>query len=300
MRTTDYVEYMVLPRMLALSEVVWSPAELRDWDGFTRRLPAHLGRLGTRSYNFRIPDVLGLEQDRLTLEEGTEVALRAPAEGGAILYTLDGPDPGAGAGVLDGLLHLPLDEDGVELAARIQLPDGRTGAVRRARFARASLARPVSFTWSRRIQGLGVEGFQGRFSSVEAVGGGQPSDLGGSLTEAGHRVPRVTLPDPAPSGRFGLRLTGYIKVPRPGIYTFFLSSDDGSRLTVADRLVVDHDGPHSMSEKSGQVALHRGWHPIQVTYFQGGGGQGMRLEVEGPGFPRREVPAGWFAHLRAP
>ncbi|MGM5470019.1 beta-N-acetylhexosaminidase [Flavobacteriaceae bacterium LMO-SS05] len=38
METTDYVEYMILPRMTALSEVVWSPKEARNWDDFKMRL----------------------------------------------------------------------------------------------------------------------------------------------------------------------------------------------------------------------------------------------------------------------
>lgn len=38
MRTTDYVEYMILPRMSALSEVVWSSKENKDWEDFSGRL----------------------------------------------------------------------------------------------------------------------------------------------------------------------------------------------------------------------------------------------------------------------
>ncbi len=38
MKTTDYVEYMILPRMTALSEVVWSSKESRNWDDFQQRL----------------------------------------------------------------------------------------------------------------------------------------------------------------------------------------------------------------------------------------------------------------------
>jgi len=38
MATTDYVEYMILPRMSALSEVVWSPEEGKDWNDFSERL----------------------------------------------------------------------------------------------------------------------------------------------------------------------------------------------------------------------------------------------------------------------
>jgi hexosaminidase len=88
-------------------------------------------------------------------------------------------------------------------------------------------------------------------------------------------------------------------VPRAGIYTFILSSDDGSRLTIGDQVVVDHDGPHAMSERRGQVALHRGWHPLEVLYFQAGGGKGLLLEVEGPGVTRREVPATWLGRVGA-
>jgi hexosaminidase len=91
-------------------------------------------------------------------------------------------------------------------------------------------------------------------------------------------------------------LEGFLRVPRKGVYTFFLSSDDGSRLTVGSQVVVDHDGPHGMAEEAGQIALHRGWHPLEIRYFQAGGGSGLLLEMEGPGLVRREVPAHWLAH----
>lgn len=42
--TEDHAEYMVLPRMAALAEVVWSPKELKDWTDFHKRLP-HLTKI---------------------------------------------------------------------------------------------------------------------------------------------------------------------------------------------------------------------------------------------------------------
>jgi len=59
MATTDYVEYMVFPRMLALSEVVWSPPDLRNWEGFVQRLPDHLRHLDALGVNYRQPEVVG-------------------------------------------------------------------------------------------------------------------------------------------------------------------------------------------------------------------------------------------------
>jgi len=256
--TTEYLEYMAFPRALALSEVVWSPSSQRDWGAFTQRLSSNLPRLEAQGVNFRIPDVLGLEEDRLSLEDSARVELSGAVTGGEIRYTLDGTEPGPSSSRYEGPFMMPLDENGTEVSARIYLEGGREGKVRRARFSRTHLMPATSVPWGGRSQGLAARGLAGQF------------------------------------------LNGFIRVPRKGIYTFFLSSDDGSRLTVGDRVVVNHDGPHSMAERAGQIALHRGWHPIEVRYFQSGGGYGLHLELEGPGVSRREVPAHWLAHSPGP
>ncbi|WOD42688.1 beta-N-acetylhexosaminidase [Hwangdonia lutea] len=59
MKTTDYVEYMILPRMSALSEVVWSSKEHRDWDDFSARLKTFKERY----------DALGLNYAKHTFEK---------------------------------------------------------------------------------------------------------------------------------------------------------------------------------------------------------------------------------------
>lgn len=51
--TPEKVEYMVFPRLLALAEVVWSPAGARDWADFRTRLPLALQRLDARGVNYR-------------------------------------------------------------------------------------------------------------------------------------------------------------------------------------------------------------------------------------------------------
>jgi hexosaminidase len=56
MTTPEHVEYMALPRMLALSEVVWSPRDLRDWESFRVRLEAQLPRLDALDVNYRRPE----------------------------------------------------------------------------------------------------------------------------------------------------------------------------------------------------------------------------------------------------
>ena len=53
MATSDHVEYMVFPRLLALAEVVWTPAALRDWNSFQARLPVQLRELERLGVNYR-------------------------------------------------------------------------------------------------------------------------------------------------------------------------------------------------------------------------------------------------------
>jgi len=50
--TTDYVEYMILPRMTALSEIVWSPKTSRDWDDFNNRLQHIVERYKSMGLNY--------------------------------------------------------------------------------------------------------------------------------------------------------------------------------------------------------------------------------------------------------
>jgi hexosaminidase len=228
------------------------------------------------------------------------VELSGAVTGGEIRYTLDGTDPGRSSSRYEGPFLMPVDENGTEVAARVYLEGGREGKVRRSRFSLTHLIPASSVPRGSRSQGLAAQGFTGRFRSVDSLEGGEGFDLSDLSPAAPSSIPRVTIPEGAPAGSFGLILNGFIRVPRKGIYTFYLSSDDGSRLTVGDRVVVNHDGAHSMAERAGQTALHRGWHPIELRYFQSGGGYGLRLELEGPGVTRREVPAHWLAHSPRP
>jgi hexosaminidase len=256
MKTTDYVEYMVLPRLLALSEVVWSPAETRDWGGFTNRIPTHLTRLSVHGYNFRVPDVLGLEHDGLTLGDAATVELSAPVEGGTIVYTLDGSDPDLSSPRYAGPFPVGVDEGGIVVSARVLMDDGRAGAVRRARFSKTALAPAVSVPFSSQVRGLAVEAASG-----------------------------------------GTTLSGFIRVPRTGVYTFFLSPGPGSRMTVAGRSVLDPTARARTSESAGQVALRRGWHPLDIQVRGEEGAERLHLEMEGPERPRTNVPGAWLVHM---
>jgi hexosaminidase len=90
--TPEYLEYMVLPRMPALAEVLWTTKEKKDWDGFNVRLQSHF-----RSYeqkglhfcpgNFTVNINPGSQNGKLT------VALSSEIVNSKIYYTTDGTEP---------------------------------------------------------------------------------------------------------------------------------------------------------------------------------------------------------------
>ncbi|MBN2312108.1 MAG: DUF4838 domain-containing protein [Candidatus Hydrogenedentes bacterium] len=96
---------------------------------------------------------------------------------------------------------------------------------------------------------------------------------------------------------FGMQFSGYINIRRDGLYTFYTSSNDGSRLYIGSTLIVDNDGLHGLQDKGGFVALRAGWHPITVDYFQEGGTTGLAVDYEGPGLKRRAIPRRALAYV---
>jgi hypothetical protein len=88
---------------------------------------------------------------------------------------------------------------------------------------------------------------------------------------------------------YALRFTGFIWIPRDGLYTFATGSDDGSRLWIGNDLVVDSDGLHAYEEVSGDVALKAGYHPLRVEFFNKGGGKLLSVFIEGPEMKRASI-----------
>ncbi|MDA1015931.1 MAG: PA14 domain-containing protein, partial [Planctomycetota bacterium] len=105
-------------------------------------------------------------------------------------------------------------------------------------------------------------------------------------------VPAIVMnvPQKKADDGFALRFTGTIRIDRQGRYTFFTVSDDGSRLYIDGKQVVNNDGLHGPVEKNGSVNLEKGSHAIIVTYFDNGGGDALSVSWAGPGIKRQAIP----------
>ena len=81
------------------------------------------------------------------------------------------------------------------------------------------------------------------------------------------------------SNHFGYEFDCQFYAPESDLYLFKLSSDDGSVLTVDGEVVIDNDGSHSFSHKSGAVRLAKGFHDLELRYFDDSEGQDFAFGV---------------------
>jgi hypothetical protein len=104
----------------------------------------------------------------------------------------------------------------------------------------------------------------------------------------------TNAPDPAvDAGSFSIRWTGQVQSKVSGLVTFYTTSDDGVRLWVDGKLVIDHWSPHAAWVDQAGVTLEAGRkYDIKLEYFQGGGGAQIALEWSGPGLSREVIPFG--------
>lgn len=84
---------------------------------------------------------------------------------------------------------------------------------------------------------------------------------------------------------FGLVFTGKLDVPKDGDYSFQIASDDGGRIFVDGRRVVENDGIHPATTiREGKAKLKKGAHVFRLEYFQATGQAELFAAWGGPGF----------------
>lgn len=124
----DAVNYVVYPRILALAETLWEPAEAKKWSSFTARMPKHFVKFDDLGLTYRIPEPFGLEQ-MITRGTSFTVTLSAPFSGATIRYTTDGSMPNATSAQYTVPLNLKAaNGEKITFRAVTILKDGRVSA----------------------------------------------------------------------------------------------------------------------------------------------------------------------------
>ncbi len=90
-----------------------------------------------------------------------------------------------------------------------------------------------------------------------------------------------------------IRWSGQIAAPGSADYTFHLVGDNGFRLWIDGRLIIDHwQADWDKEQSSAPVHLEAGAkHEMKLEYFNAGGGANLKLSWSTPDTPKEIVPA---------
>jgi serine/threonine protein kinase len=110
------------------------------------------------------------------------------------------------------------------------------------------------------------------------------------LTPAGNGSgPAFGLEPARRAQHYAFRFEGIFGLPGDAECTFTLSSDDGSRLYIDGKLVVDNDGCHPVQTRQGKASLTRGAHQVVVEFFQCEGEADLAVEIQASGLGRHNL-----------
>jgi alpha-L-rhamnosidase len=210
------------------------------------------------------PDTLAFQPDSVLIK------ISHPKKGAILRFTLDGSEPVGASSKYSGPFTCGAS---TQIKAKAWMPDGGSG-----------------FTQERIIQfidpkqnGLTVDIYDGAWEKLPDFEKMMPAKTMNSFRL---NFDELNLSKDV----FGLVYTGYLEIQKTGDYTFYVQSNDGSKLWLGDSCVVDHDGQHGPDEKSASLSLQPGRVPLRLEYFQAGGGLYLSVSYSGPDLEKQEIP----------
>ncbi len=285
-KTPRQAEYMLFPRMCALAKAAWSAKEKRDLQGFLSRLEKQFERFDLMNINYRWPRMGGVKESNVFIDK-FKVDLKSKRKNVEIRYTTDGSLPSK-----KSLLY------------KKPFVINETTTIRVTEFASSGKHGPVyeinnikqaplkTLTPQNTEKGLKTQYFEFKtpIDSTLQLYNFQATE---NTVSKKFIFPFADskLPD-----YFGLIFSGYIKIPQTDVYTFSVQSNDGSRLFIDDKQVVENDGWHGPFEKAGEIALQAGWHKIKLLYFQSGGRKSLKVYMKTGSEPKVEISGDILCH----
>ncbi|WP_339715256.1 PA14 domain-containing protein [uncultured Kriegella sp.] len=260
----------------------WDPLEMQWEMGYDSAFMAPEFNLhGTETIELN-PSSVGIKmtEDNIFFKE-MQIEVSHPYQNIQARYTTDGQTPETESTIFPEKLTL---DNSTNIKIMLTDNEGYRSTVFNKKYEKVKPSAVVKT--KRPKKGLSYTYYEGNFTAVPDFSSLSNPKKTGSVTEL----------DPDKIGErldhYAIQYKGYIEVPETGIYTFYLKSDDGSKLYIDDELVVDNDGSHNTSTKKGLKALKKGMHAVRIDYFEDFLGEELQLDYAGAGV--KKSPASFW------
>jgi hypothetical protein len=98
----------------------------------------------------------------------------------------------------------------------------------------------------------------------------------------------------------GVKMTGFIRLSKSGKTQFMAKSNDGIRVFVCNRQIIDDPTVHGdrFTQAGGVSISEPGWYPLQIFYYQRKGSAALELHWKRPDDDAFDIiPAEAYAHI---
>jgi hypothetical protein len=197
-----------------------------------------------------------------------------------IRYTLDGSEPTENSLIYEGKIIIDRE---VTLKAAV-FDAGRKSETVSRTYERVSPRDPVEP--GKPVQGLEWKSYAGNWEVLPDFGRLKPVARG--------NTPEISLEMAPSKDYFGMVYAGYVKVPEDDVYTFHAVSDDGSAVYVDGETVVLNDGIHGIREEEGQIALKKGFHELEIHFFDNWYDEFLEIYISGTKTKRTRLKGEWI------
>lgn len=187
-------------------------------------------------------------------------------------YTIDGSEPTKTSPKAEQMFSIP---GPARLKIKSFIPGAKYGATGKGNFESGEVLPSMPKIKKAVPGGLKYSYYEGSWDSLPDFSKLKPVATGvADSTFSIQKLPAKT--------NFACLLEGYVEIVLDGYYILAIVSDDGSKLYLGDKLLIDHDGLHAESPRSFVVPLQKGFYPIRIEYFQKEGGSALDLVYMAP------------------
>lgn len=280
------LNYMLYPRMFALAEIAWTEPQNKNYNNFVLdRIPQHLEKLDAQKRLYKVPSPFGASETALIAPKYV-LDLKPTIKNGQIFYTIDGYNPDETAELYTKPVTINIPKGEYRIIKIVQINSGG----RRSSINKIVVRNPdlkLALTIKPTKKGLKFDYFRGTlFQQTQDLELAKPVNSGifeGAISSEKWKSKTER--------HIGLKFDGYIYIPETANYTISTLSDDGSKLFVDNELVVNNDGIHWFNEAYGAVKLEKGFHKLNISYFDQIGGTILNCFIQQEGKEKQEISA---------
>jgi hexosaminidase len=258
---TRILEDRIYPRILALSELTWTPADQKNYKDFEHRIDVALERLDEHHIHYYIPqpEQPGGSCNFIAFTDSVllEFTTTRPVK---MVYTLDGTEPSGNS--KEYRFPLSVKKSGT-LKIRSVLPSGKMSKTRVITVEKERLAPVVSVNNLR--PGLQMNYMEGHFLRLRELPVA-PDWKEKTITSLTQLKDPMTIDSTGKITQFAAVARGYMMIPEDGVY-FFSSAYETIRID--GKLFIDNEGTIKIvSQNDRSIALAKGPHELEVTFLK--------------------------------